>query len=247
MKSVRCGAPVVAVCFCRTTALSTQDRLLADRPVHIQPLTNRRTLLQTLTSVVSALPLVAQASSNQVTEEELDALYDNPNIPQAPEEKSGLVVLRVAEVTQFQEQILRNVANGSLQGVSVAPMQFQFGTQILLRNSNLDGNMKLMIAQEVPRAKRVEARKRAARAMNGLLDILQYSSSIQRDFESEEMIALADMYRNVRVDLNELYEYLEPDEKAKYYGYFMKVTEYEKKIADGVYNPDIDGVLQFDD
>ena len=27
---------------------------------------------------------------------------------------------------------------------------------------------------------------------------------------------------------------------------FVAVTEYEKKIANGMYNPDIDGVLKFD-
>lgn len=184
----------------------------------------------------------------QVTSaEELESLYETPaEIPQAPEERSGLVVLRVAEVAQFQEKILRAVVSGELVDVKVAPMQFQFGTQILLKNSHLDDNLKTMIATEIPRSQRADARKLAARTMNTLVDILNYSASIQRDFENEEMIALADMYRNVRVYLNELYEFLPPAERSKYYGFFVAVTEYEKKIADGVYNPDIDGVLKFD-
>jgi hypothetical protein len=177
---------------------------------------------------------------------EIRELYSNPAIPQAPEERSGLVVLRVAEVAQFQEKILRAVVSGELQGVTVSPMQFAFGTQILLRNSGIDSNMKLMINEEIPRSKRPKAIKNAVAAMNTLQEIGKFSASIQRDFEKDEMIKLADMYLAVRVNLNQLYEYLPEKEREKYYGYFMAVTEYEKKIADGVYNPDIDGVLNLE-
>ncbi len=177
---------------------------------------------------------------------EFKELYDNSNIPSAPEERSGLVVLRVAEVAQFQEKILRAVVNGDLKDVMVSPMQFAFGTQILLRNSNLDGNMRLMIQEEIPKQKRPAARKNAANAMNTLQEIQQYSASIQRDFEPMEMVELANMYVVVRANLNQLYEYLPDKEREKYYGYFVAVTEYEKKIANGTYNPDIDGVLKFD-
>ena len=186
------------------------------------------------------------ADATQVTEEELNELYDNPNIPKAPEEKSGLVVLRVAEVAQFQEKILRSVANGELEGVKVSPMQFVFGTQILLKNSNLDSNMKLMIYNEIPKSKRDLAIKNSVNSMNILQDIIVYANNIKRDFEIDEMYELANMYLKLRINLNELYEYLPQKEKDKYYGYFVKVTEYEKKIAEGVYNPDIDGVLKFD-
>lgn len=213
----------------------------------------RRGFLSSLT-VLSAL-LGSDGSSNmfakaddpmQVSEEELDSLYENPAIPEAPEERSGLVVLRVAEVAQFQEKILRAVASGELNGVKVSPMQFVFGTKILLKNSNLDGNLKLMIYEEIPKNKRDLAIKNAVSSMNQLQDIIKYASSIQRDFETEEMVQLADMYRGLRISLNQLYEFLPEKEKDKYYGYFVAVTEYEKKIAEGVYNPDIDGVLKFD-
>jgi hypothetical protein len=53
---------------------------------------------------------------------------------------------------------------------------------------------------------------------------------------------IADLYRDARLQLNEMYEYLPSEGKGKYYGYFMKVTKYEKKIADGVCNPVLDGV-----
>lgn len=195
---------------------------------------------------------VGKANANDEEEDffedpEIKELYENPAIPQAPEEKSGLVVLRVAEVAQFQEKILRSIASGELQGVQVSPMQFLFGTQILLRNSNLDGNMKLMIAEEIPRRRRNEAVQSAVAAMNTLQEIAKFSGSIQRDFETIEMVELADMYRDVRVNLNQLYELLPSQEKDKYYGYFVAVTEYEKKVAQGTYNPDIDGILKFDE
>jgi hypothetical protein len=214
----------------------------------------RTMLLQIVTTapVVGYLSENAYAAEEMVAEEqfnpddpEFKELYDNPEIP-APEERSGLVVLRVAEVSQFQEKILRAIVNGDLKGVAVSPMQFAFGTQILLRNSNLDSNMRLMIDQEIPKQQRPSARKIAANVMNTLQDIAKYAGSIKRDFEPLEMVELADMYKVVRIDLNQLYEFLPEKEREKYYGYFVAVTEYEKKIAQGTYNPDIDGVLKFD-
>lgn len=59
----------------------------------------------------------------------------------APEERSGLVVLRVAEVCNFQEKILRAVVNKDIDA-EIGPLQIVFGTQILLKNSNIAGNMK---------------------------------------------------------------------------------------------------------
>ena len=201
--------------------------------------------------VVTTAPAMAYAAEMVAEEQfnpddpEFKELYDNPETP-APEERSGLVVLRVAEVSQFQEKILRAVVNGDLKDVMVSPMQFAFGTQILLRNSNLDSNMRLMIDQEIPKQQRTAARKIAANVMNTLQDIAKYAGSIKRDFEPLEMVELADMYKVVRIDLNQLYEFLPEKEREKYYGYFVAVTEYEKKIAQGTYNPDIDGVLKFD-
>lgn len=204
------------------------------------------TVAATAASAASAEPAEQFDPNDPNNDPEIQEIYNNPNIPVEPEEKSGLVVLRVAEVAQFQEKILRAIVNGDLKDVTVSPMQFAFGTQILLRNSNLDGNMKLMINEEVPKKYRPMAVKNAVNAMNTLQEIGKYSASIQRDFEPLEMVTLADMYLQVRMDLNQLYEYLPQTEKDKYYGYFAAVTEYEKKVANGTYNPDIDGVLKFD-
>ena len=176
-------------------------------------------------------------------EEEND--YDNPNMPDAPEERSGLVVLRVAEVCSFQEKIIRAVVAKDIEA-PVSPQQIVFGTQILLRNSNVAGNMKLMIDTEIPKTNKPLASKSAARTMNTLQTISTKAAKIQRPFTDEEMLEIADLYRDARLQLNAMYEFLTPDGKEKYYGYFMKVTEYEKKIAEGVYNPELDGVLKLD-
>jgi hypothetical protein len=198
-------------------------------------------------TIGSSFGVESSARAQEDDDDELEAVYENPAIPKAVEERSGLTVLRVAEVAQFQEKILRAIVSGELEGVKVAPMQFSYGTEILLRNSNLDGNMKLMIYQEIPRSKRAAAIKSAVTAMNTLQDLGRYAASIERDFEPIEMIQIADMYRDVRISLNQMYEYLPQKEKDKYYGYFVAVTAYEKKIAEGTYNPDIDGVLKFDE
>eukprot|EP00584_Thalassiosira_punctigera_P004379 CAMPEP_0172535576 /NCGR_PEP_ID=MMETSP1067-20121228/7520_1 /TAXON_ID=265564 ORGANISM="Thalassiosira punctigera, Strain Tpunct2005C2" /NCGR_SAMPLE_ID=MMETSP1067 /ASSEMBLY_ACC=CAM_ASM_000444 /LENGTH=170 /DNA_ID=CAMNT_0013320513 /DNA_START=377 /DNA_END=889 /DNA_ORIENTATION=+ len=167
-------------------------------------------------------------------------------MPEMPEERSGLVVLRVAEVAQFQEKILRAILNGDIKDVIVTPQQIVFGTQILLRNSNIAGNIKLMIDNEVPRRNQREARIKAANTMNALQRVSSTAAKVEGELKPTDYEELANLYRLVRVELNSLYDLLAPKEKEKYYGYFVAVTEYEKKIAEGVYNPDLDGVLKFD-
>mmetsp|Transcript_8126 Transcript_8126/g.11711 ORF Transcript_8126/g.11711 Transcript_8126/m.11711 type:complete len:269 (+) Transcript_8126:47-853(+) len=207
-------------------------------------LTSRRSwIMNGSASLFGTMILGSGIVPNAYADEENE--YNNPNMPQEPEEKSGLIVLRVAEVAQFQEKILRAVANGEIEAI-VSPQQIVFGTQILLRNSNLDGNMKLMIAEEIPKKNREAAIQNAVKTMNTLQYISSAAARIMRPFKKEEMLEIADMYRDVRINLNQLYEYLPPKEKSKYYGYFVAVTEYEKKIANGTYNPDLDGVLKFD-
>lgn len=175
-----------------------------------------------------------------------DYEYENPEIPVSPEEKSGLIVLRVAEVAQFQEKILRAILNGDITDVIITPQQIVFGTQILIRNSNLAGNMQLMIENEVPRSNQKEARIKAANTMNTLQRLSATAAKVENEFSPADYDEIANLYRLVRVELNSLYELLAKEERAKYYGYFVAVTEYEKKIAEGVYNPDLDGVLKFD-
>ena len=82
--------------------------------------------------------------------------------------------------------------------------------------------------------------------MNALQKVSSTAAQIERELSPADYDELANLYRLVRVELNTLYELLPTMEKQKYDNYLVQVTEYEKKIAEGVYNPDIDGVLKFD-
>lgn len=148
-------------------------------------------------------------------------------------------------ISSHQEKILRAILNGDIKETIVTPQQIVFGTQILLRNSNLAGNMKQMISDEIPRKKQREASIKAANTMNALQKLSSTAAKLT-ELKPVDYEELANLYRLVRVELNGLYELLPAKEKDKYYGYFVAVTEYEKKIAEGIYNPDLDGVLQFD-
>ena len=103
-----------------------------------------------------------------------------------------------------------------------------------------------MIDNEMPMKNKKQARIRAANSMNTLQKISSRAASIEREMSPADYDEIANLYRLLRVELNSLYELLSPKEKDKYYGYFVQVTAYEKKIAEGVYNPDLDGVLKFD-
>ena len=67
--------------------------------------TTRRKLLYDSSRVASIIlfpvAIDSQFADVAVADEE-ENTYSNPNIPAAPEERSGLIVLRVAEVAQFQ-------------------------------------------------------------------------------------------------------------------------------------------------
>lgn len=243
LKAMRLFGFIVAILCSPTTiiAWSWSATIATDKAT----ISTRRSWLKSAAPVAAAVILQPVLPSFAEEEEEHEA-YNNPNIPAGPEEKSGLVVLRVAEVAQFQEKILRAVLNGEIKDVIVTPQQLVFGTQILLRNSNVAGNMKLMIDDEIPRNRQREARIRAANTMNALQKISSNAAKIEREMSPAEYDEFANLYRLVRVELNGLYELLPDKEREKYYNYFVAVSDYEKKIAEGVYNPDLDGVLKFD-
>ena len=98
-----------------------------------------------------------------------------------------------------------------------------FEMQILLRNLNLAGEMKLMIGNDIPKKSQHEAAIKAVNAMNTLQQI-----SITGP------CWLWGACKHVQISLN----------WGKHYSYFVAVTEYEKKIAEGVYNPDIDSIIK---
>ena len=157
--------------------------------------------------------------------------YDAPDL----NEVSGLVVLRVAQVADFQEKLLREVAKGSDLGVPVTPQQFMFGTELLLQNSNLDGNIKLMIREEVPRDRMDEALKRAPQTMNALLAISGAAARIadagRFQLTPDDARELADLYRNFRRELLFLFATLPQDAQKRYSGYADALLAYEKDLT----------------
>ena len=88
-----------------TTAAWSLQTTSTDRTLSI--CTRRSWLCKSAASMAAAA--ILQQVLPAYAEQEEQETYDNPNIPAGPEEKSGLVVLRVAEVAQFQEKILRAI------------------------------------------------------------------------------------------------------------------------------------------
>jgi hypothetical protein len=172
----------------------------------------------------------------------------------ADQEISGLVVLRVAEVCAFQEKLLRTLAlcgNGKptavapvdqfgngycdSQAYSVNPVQIVFGTGIMLRNSNLDGNLKLMIQEEVPPPKRDAAIKDAVIIMNTFNKLVNTASTYMT-FEGDDLLLIADIYAEARQNLARFFDFLPAEAKDRFYNYADSVRKYEEKVSkeDGI-------------
>mmetsp|Transcript_19210 Transcript_19210/g.29122 ORF Transcript_19210/g.29122 Transcript_19210/m.29122 type:complete len:282 (-) Transcript_19210:90-935(-) len=152
------------------------------------------------------------------------------------EEVSGLIVLRVAEVASFQERLLRAFAEGVDFGVPVTWQQFAFGTEILLRNTNLDGNLKLMIETEVPRSRRREAAQSAADVMNGIQDIAKFAIEGAQggiDLKPKDAVLLADLYASLQGKLLRLFAYLPMEIQDKYQGYAKILRDFELSQSAG--------------
>ncbi len=104
--------------------------------------------------------------------------------------------------------------------------------------------MKLMIDYDIPKKNQREAAIKAANTLNTLQQISITAAKVEKELAPADYEELANLYKSVRIELKTLFDLLPQKEKEKYYGYFVAVTEYEKKIAEGVYNPDIDSVVQ---
>lgn len=169
------------------------------------------------------------------------------------EEVSGLVVLRVAEVCNFQEKLLRSLAacanptkddikadqfgNSYCGGeaYSVNPTQIVFGTGVMLRNANLDGNLRLMIREEVAKNKKDDAVKAAVNIMNTFNGLVNTASSY-KTFEDADYLVIADIYKDARQQLARFFDYLPSEAQDRFYNYAKDVREYEEKISaeDGI-------------
>lgn len=148
-----------------------------------------------------------------------------------PEEVSGLVILRVAEVAAFQEKVLRGVAAGQDMGIPITPQQIAYGTGILLKNSNLDGNMKLMIETEVPQARRKEAVKNAIVVMNTFNRLTAAANTLQDFSQTEDLLVVADLYSTTRAELAAMFAYLPQEQQERYFGYASALKTYEDKLV----------------
>ena len=168
------------------------------------------------------------------------------------QEVSGLVVLRVAEVCEFQEKLLRTIARCADpkqkdavdqfglpycggESYQIAPSQILFGTGVMLRNSNLDGNLKLMIREEVPRAQRQAAVQDAVAIMNTFNRLANTAAEYQA-FEPGDLVLFADIYQDAREQLAKFFDYLPVKSKDRFYNYAQSVRKYEEKISkdDGI-------------
>ncbi|KAL1508826.1 hypothetical protein AB1Y20_004921 [Prymnesium parvum] len=170
-------------------------------------------------------------------------------------ETSGLVVLRVAEVCDFQEKLLRSIGAcststpsaqakaaadqfGNLycgEGYQVNPGQILYGTGVMLRNSNLDGNMKLMISAEIPRSKRDDAVKQAVTVMNTFNRLIETAGNYSQ-FEGADYFVIAGIYSDARAELARFFDLLPPDSQARFFNFADEVRKYEEKVSreDGI-------------
>ena len=164
----------------------------------------------------------------------------------------------MAEVCSFQEKLLRTIAlckgpksktekltdqfglpycDG--QTYSVNPSQILFGTGLLLRNSNLDGNMKLMIREEIPRKQKDAAITSAVGIMNTFNRLTDTATKCQEangSFTTADLIEVADIYADARSQLARFFDYMPQQSQTRFYNFADSVREYEEKMAsaDGI-------------
>ena len=212
----------------------------------------------TMPSNLVAILLVASASAWQLPKLDRRSLFTaaaaaatNPNAANAfvagtDNEVSGLVVLRIAEVCEFQEKLMRTIAKcqqpnaktlvdqfglpycGEEASYTVSPGQIMFATGIMLKNSNLDGNLKLMIREEVPARERENAINDAVIIMNTFNSLIARCQGLQV-FEQNDLVEVADIYGDARRKLAKFFDYLPTGSKDKFYGFAADVRKYEEK------------------
>lgn len=182
--------------------------------------------------ILPLFPHEAQASTRvEPTRSRIDK-YDAPR----PEvEGPGLVVLRVAEVCAFQEKLLRAFAAGKddeFEGFAINAVQIAFGTRVLLKNSNLDGNLKL-IARNARKDERDSAVFASVSALNTIGKIYDMATNSPAELSPSDMLVYADLYNRAQGALMSAFSTLPLSEQEKYYGYARELKAYEEEVAKG--------------
>jgi len=195
----------------------------------------RRTLftsapLGVVSLLITALPAYAGVRIEPTRPKTSD--YDAP-VPEV--EGPGLVVLRVAEVCAFQEKLLRAFAAGDnedFDGFAINSVQIAFGTKVLLKNSNLDGNLKLIV-RNARKGERDSAVSASVASLNTIGKIYEKASESTATLTSPDMLAFADLYHHAQAELMVAFAALPTLEQEKYFGYARELKAYEDEIAKG--------------
>ena len=183
--------------------------------------------------VGGSLPRPAVANRLLATESKI-----SDYVPPLPENNPGLVILRVAEVAAFQEKLCRAVAAGEGgfgEDINVNRMQIAFGTKVLLKNSRLNDNIKLVL-RNIEKGNREAAIFASVTAMNTLGDIYQSASDPEvedQGLSKTQLLEYADKYFKAREALLLIFAGLPREEQERYYGYAQELRDYEDRVARG--------------
>lgn len=111
-----------------------------------------------------------------------------------------------------------------------APLATAVGTGLMLRNSNLDGNMKLMIRAEIPKKDRETAVRQATTVMNSFVALTSAAGEYE-EFEPADLLRIASLYANSRQQLARFFDLLPADSQSRFFNFAEDVRKYEEEIS----------------
>ena len=175
-------------------------------------------------------------------------------MPGSPQERSGLVVLRVAGRWHKIPRKRRSFVPLLMEICLAWPLhhrQMAFGTQILLRNIRI--SMGTVETNDLHNENSPDKTwcchfQNAVRVMNTIQTISMTAANLDlTHLHKEELLQMADLYRILfKWNWMTCTNFCHPRKKGQVVWILYGRTEYEKKIAEGTYNPDLDGILLLD-
>jgi len=171
-------------------------------------------------------PNVAAEMQEQATELDSKKLLDaNP----------GLVILGVAEIAAFQEQLCRSTAAGENGEDALVNLRkkIAFDTKRLLQGSHVDQNLARLL-QNVEKDKYDEAKVAANEAIDMLVKILGAAADTTFFGTKSELLRFADQYKGSRENLLFVFSALPTEEQDRLYGLAKTLPfakEYEELIG----------------